>query len=194
MADRRAIPIPRSALVLFLASAVIVQSAAPAWAWGRLGHRVIAKLAERHLTDRAKAEIRALLEPGESLADCSTWADENGLRIRGSGAWHHANVPLNEPRYYDKFVGTGPGHGQIVPKISELQAILKDRSRPVMERRQALRSLVHLDEDLSQPLHVGDNHNRGGDALQLRFFRRGTNFHHLWDTLLVEHWSRDEEH
>ena len=42
MADRRAMPIPRSALVLFLAWAVIVQSAAPAWAWGRVGHRVIA--------------------------------------------------------------------------------------------------------------------------------------------------------
>ena len=33
-------------------------------------------LAERHPSDRAKAEIKALLEPEESLADCSTWADE----------------------------------------------------------------------------------------------------------------------
>jgi hypothetical protein len=38
---------------------------------------VISKLAERHLTNQAKAEIKALLEPGESLADCSTWADEH---------------------------------------------------------------------------------------------------------------------
>jgi hypothetical protein len=72
MPDRRTMPILRSALVIVLACAVIIESAAPAWAWGRVGHRVIAKLAERHLTDRAKAEIKALLEPGESLADCST--------------------------------------------------------------------------------------------------------------------------
>jgi hypothetical protein len=67
----------RRALILALVCLLVVGTSAPAWAWGRLGHRVIAKLAERHLTDQAKAEIKALLEPGESLADCSTWADEH---------------------------------------------------------------------------------------------------------------------
>jgi hypothetical protein len=42
MSEARDRPILRSALVLSLASLVIVQSAAPAWAWGRVGHRVIA--------------------------------------------------------------------------------------------------------------------------------------------------------
>ena len=54
---------------------ILLQPASPAWAWGRLGHRVIAGLAERHLTDGAKAEIKALLEPGESLAHAANWAD-----------------------------------------------------------------------------------------------------------------------
>jgi S1/P1 Nuclease len=64
--------------VAALTSLVLIlnQSAAPAWVWGRTGHRVIAKLAERHLSDRARAEIRELLESDESLADCSTWADD----------------------------------------------------------------------------------------------------------------------
>jgi len=48
----------------------------PAWAWGRTGHRIISKLAERHRSEQAKAEIKALLEPCESLAGASTWADE----------------------------------------------------------------------------------------------------------------------
>jgi hypothetical protein len=61
------------------------------------------------------------------------------------------------------------------------------------QRRQALRFLIHQIEDLHQPLHVGDNHDRGGDSLQVRFFRRGTSLHHLRDTLLLEHWSRDED-
>jgi hypothetical protein len=58
---RRARPILRPAMVLSLVSIMVLQSAAPAWAWGRLGHRVIAKLAERHLTPSARAEIKALL-------------------------------------------------------------------------------------------------------------------------------------
>jgi hypothetical protein len=65
MSARRATPILRSVLVLSLTTLVVIQFAAPVWAWGGTGHRVIARLAERHLTDQAKAEIKALLEPGD---------------------------------------------------------------------------------------------------------------------------------
>src|SRR5262249_45257409 len=92
----------RLVLVLSLASVILSQSAAPAWAWGRLGHRAIAKLAERHLTDQAKAEIKALLEPGEALADASTWADEVRGKMRHTAPWHYVDVPLEEDRYDDK--------------------------------------------------------------------------------------------
>jgi hypothetical protein len=46
-----------------------------AFAWGRLGHRVIARLAEKHMTPEAKAAVAAVLELGESMADASPWAD-----------------------------------------------------------------------------------------------------------------------
>jgi S1/P1 Nuclease len=62
--------------VIALALLVALQSTTPAWAWGRLGHRVISRLAEKQLTKKAKAAIAELLENGESLADASTWADE----------------------------------------------------------------------------------------------------------------------
>jgi len=89
MSARRATPILRSVLVLSLAALVVVQFAAPVWAWGGTGHRVIARLAERHLTDQAKAEIRSLLEPGESLTDASTWADEVRGQMRHTAPWHY---------------------------------------------------------------------------------------------------------
>jgi hypothetical protein len=68
--------------------------------------------------------------------------------------------------------GTSRGREFIVPKIREFKAILKDRSRPVEERRFALRSLVHWIEDLHMPLHVGENRDRGGNDLQVRWFDR----------------------
>jgi hypothetical protein len=49
----------------------------PVFARGRLGHRVTSRLTERNLTPKAKTEVQALLEPGESLADASLWADEH---------------------------------------------------------------------------------------------------------------------
>src|SRR5271163_4029332 len=118
------------ALTISFSTLVILQFASPAWAWGRLGHRVIAKLAERNLTDRAKAEIKALLEPGESLADCSTWADEVRGKMRHTAPWHYVDVPLDEPRYDDKWAADDPSKGYIVPKIRELKATLKDPNKP----------------------------------------------------------------
>ena len=169
------------------------QATQPAWAWGRTGHRVIAKLAVRHLTGEARAEIKALLEPGESLADASTWADEIRGRMRHTAPGHYVDVPLDEPRYDDKFAGDTPEKGFIVPKIRELRLVLKDRSRPVEARRQALRFLVHFVEDLHMLLHVGENHDKGGNNLQVRCFDRGSNLHHVWDSGIIDHtgWGED---
>ena len=186
--SRSAWRVPAFAMALLLA----IHAGGPAWGWGALGHRVIAKFGERHLSESARAGIMELLEPGESLADASTWADENRERIPGSGPWHYASIPLDEPGYDARFARPRSREGLIVPKIREFQAVLRDRSLPVEERRRALRFLVHLVEDLHQPLHVGENGDRGGNELQVRFFRRGTSLHHLWDSLLLEHMGRDE--
>ena len=71
----------RSLFVSALALLILFQVSAPVWAWGRLGHRVITKIAEKNLNPKAKAAIAALLEEGESIADASTWADENRGRL-----------------------------------------------------------------------------------------------------------------
>jgi hypothetical protein len=68
--------------------------------------------------------------------------------------------------------------------------VLKDRSRPVERRRQALRFLIHLVEDLHVPLHVGDNHDRGGNDTQVRWFDRGSNMHRVWDSGIIDHAGR----
>jgi len=66
-----------------------------------------------------------------------------------------------------------------VDKIHEFQATLKDPARSVEDRRFALRFLIHLVEDLHMPLHVGDDHDKGGNRTQVRFYDRGTNMHRL---------------
>ena len=49
--------------MIALALLISLQIATPAWAWGRLGHRVISRIAEKSLTPKAKAAIAELLEP-----------------------------------------------------------------------------------------------------------------------------------
>ena len=162
-------------VTFILALTVFLQSATPVWAWGRLGHRVISRFAEKRLTPKAKATIAELLEPGESLADASLWADQNRGRLPKTAPWHYVDVPLDEPRYDSKFSGDVSAKGCVVDKIEEFRLTVKDRSKSVADRRFALRFLVHCVEDMHMPMHVADNRDKGGNRTQVRFFDRGTN-------------------
>jgi hypothetical protein len=183
----------RLSFIIVVTLLTTLQSTPPAWAWGRLGHRVIARLAEKHMTPEAKAAVAVLLEPGESLADASLWADENRGRLPKTAPWHYVDVPLDEPKYDSRFSGDVASTGCVVDKINEFRAVVNDKSKSVEDRRFALRFLIHLVEDLHMPLHVGDNHDRGGNDTQVTFFDEVTNMHSLWDTGMIERFSQSED-
>jgi nuclease S1 len=162
----------------------------PAWGWGRLGHRVAGQIAEARLTPAAKAAVQSLLEPGESLADVSTWADEVRSKRRESGPWHYVNVPITEPKYDAKFV---PKEGCVVTKIEDFRKILADPNAPRVERQEALKFLVHFVQDMHQPVHVGHRDDRGGNDLQVQFFGEGSNLHRVWDSGLLDRANHTEK-
>jgi len=134
--------------VVALSLLIILGSAAPAWAWGRLGHRVSTRIAEKYLNPRAKAAIAELLAPGESLADASLWADDYRGQHRNTAPWHYVDVPLDEAKYDSRWSADDPKHGCIVDKVAEFRATMNDKTKSVDDRRFALRFLVHLVEDL----------------------------------------------
>jgi nuclease S1 len=69
----------------------------------------------------------------------------------------------------------------------------EDPSKSVEDRRFALRFFIHCVEDMHMPMHVGDNHDGGGNDTQGRFFDRGTNMHKLWDTDMIERADKTED-
>jgi nuclease S1 len=176
----------RSRLFVLLAiiSCALGLSPRPVQAWGRLGHRVSARLAEARLTPEAKAAIRDLLDPAESLADAATWPDDHRRDTPNSGPWHYVNVPISEEKYSSRFC---PESGCVVSKLDEFRRILADQSVQRDRRRVALRFVVHLVQDIHQPLHVGDRGDRGGNDLQVQFFGQGSNLHRIWDSGLFDH-------
>jgi hypothetical protein len=178
----------------FLAGSIVFCGLGISWqrdamAWGKVAHRAASMVVENHLTPTVAAAIRDLLEPGETLADASLWADEHRRDVPGSGGWHYVNVPITEARYEARFC---PSAGCVVSKIEELRGTLRNAAASRVEKQQALRFLVHFVEDLHQPLHVGDRGDRGGNDLQVRFFGKGTNLHRVWDDGVIEHHSTDE--
>jgi hypothetical protein len=175
----------QSILAIALAALVMLQTAPPSWAWGPLGHRVIARLAERKLNPKAKAVVASLLEEAETMADAANWPDEHLKELPKSAPWHYVDVPLDEAKYDPKFSGDVPEKGCVVEKIKEFHKTIKDPSKSIEERRLALRFVIHLVGDLHMPLHVGDNHDQGGNTTQVRFFDDGTNMHRLWDSGMI---------
>jgi len=177
-------------LTIALAAIALLMTPTPARAWGRMGHRAAGKLAEARLSPAAAAAVRELLDPGETLAEASTWADEVRRQIPESGPWHYVNVPITEDRYNARFC---PEQGCVVEKIGDFRRVLADPKAPRVERQKALRFVAHFVQDLHQPVHVGHRDDRGGNSLQVQFFGKGSNLHRVWDTGLIERAYADEE-
>jgi hypothetical protein len=173
--------------------AVLVALAWPgraAFGWGAHGHRIATRVAEARLSPAARAAVRELLHEGDTLLTVCTWADHEGHdAVPGSASWHYVNVPLDAPRYSDRYCRGG---NCVVVKIHQYRKVLADRRAPKAERARALLFLVHLVEDVHQPLHVGDNRDRGGNDTQVQFLGRGDNMHRLWDSTILDDFGRDE--
>lgn len=170
---------------------------APALAWGRNGHRLIARLAEAQLTPQAQAAIHTLLagEPDPTLAGMASWADE--LRDsdpdlgKRSTSWHYVN-PAEHGCHYE--MGRDcPGGNCLVEAILRQTAIMADTGKPRAERLQALKFVVHFVGDAHQPLHAGYARDRGGNDFQVNFNGKGTNLHSLWDSRMLASTGLDEE-
>jgi hypothetical protein len=163
---------------------------AEAWAWGAHGHRIATRIAEERLTPAARAAVRGLLHEGDGLVDVANWADHEGHEaVPNSAPWHYVNVPITATAYDPRSCSGG---NCVVARIAHFRSVLADRDAPRRERQRALLFLVHLIEDVHQPLHVGDHGDRGGNLTQVQFLEEGTNLHRLWDTDLINHIDRNE--
>lgn len=185
--------------LLFLPALVLVAAlAAPgeASAWGRLGHRLVAALAWDDLKPATRAEIERLLQ-GESdptLPGIASWADE--LREhdpdlgKRSSKWHYVNIAEDDCQYLQ--AKHCPNGDCVVEAIRTQTRILADRSRPQVERLQALKFVVHFVGDVHQPLHAGYGRDKGGNDVQVNLNGKGTNLHSLWDSGMLNAAGLDE--
>jgi hypothetical protein len=174
-------PSRRSLLASGLAVLFLLGQTSPAWAWGHNGHRIVAKFAQTRLTSAARAAILDILEDGEDIADASTWPDEH--KTPHDAPWHFVNVPIDRDAYDSQFCDARKGC--VVEQIKFFRKVLKDPQSGDLDRRRALRFLVHLVGDIHQPLHVADHNDRGANLVHIRYFQRGTNLHAVWDEQIL---------
>ena len=73
-----------------------------------------------------------------------------------------------------------------MPRIDAFTAILKDTTKSLGDRLEALKFVEHLIGDLHQPLHCADNMDRGGNDVSVKWFGKKTNLHSVWDSSIID--------
>ncbi|RVQ65995.1 S1/P1 Nuclease [Croceicoccus ponticola] len=176
----------RNLVLAASASAAFVAMTAPAHAWGPSGHRVVGQIAADNVSGRTAAEIALILDDGETLAEASTWPDEQrsdpaAFWQKEAGAYHYVTLP--DGKSYAE-AGTPP-QGDAISALARFTKVLKDDKASREDKALALRFVVHIVGDLHQPLHNGSGKDRGGNEFQVTYFGRSTNLHTVWDRELV---------
>lgn len=168
-----------------------------ALAWGGEGHRVVATLAYERLTPQARQTVDRLIAaaPQEgtpacavgSVQDAATWPDcvRGAYRARFAALIprHFEDRPLCGTATKAQFCKDG---ACVSEEVKRALGVLRDRRRSVVDRLIALEEVEHFVGDMHQPLHMTDNGDRGGNAVQASLPGGMTaNLHHVWDTELV---------
>ena len=167
-----------------LAAAVFV-IASPAQAWGPIGHRISAEIADGNVSGRTRAEIEAILGH-EGLPEASTWPDEQ--RSNPTEFWQETASPFHYVTLPEGRAAADllhPPEGDAVTALERFTAVLRDDSASQEEKALALRFVVHLVSDLHMPLHAGDGTDRGGNDFIVDWFDSQTNLHWVWDEGMI---------
>jgi hypothetical protein len=153
----------------------------PAHAWGALGHRVVALIAEKHLTDEASDAVKELLaiEGKERLSQVSTWADAMKSVLFVGQPSHVVWLPL------DYSVYDAAKHCEknrcAVGAIETAVSVIRDKNAPLAARSVSLKYLVHLVGDIHQPLHAAPGHGQHLVDVEGKV----VSFHTYWDGELI---------
>ena len=167
---------------------VLMQSAS-VYAWGPMGHDVVAAIAEQHLTKKAKKNIDKLLG-GKSIVYYASWMDniQNSPYWKDgynkTKTWHYANV--DEGFTYQTMQKNKDG--DVVSGLEFLTGELTNRYDELTDsmRVDYLKMIVHMVGDLHCPMHAGRLSDRGGNKTKVKWFGQQTNIHSVWDSKMIE--------
>jgi len=157
-------------------------------AWGQLGHRVVAQIAEVYLTPKARAEVDKILG-NESMAMAANWADfiKSDPNYRYLSSWHYVDLKpgesFAEAEAYLKTDTIPNAYNKLNFMIKELKT---NKALPADKKLLYLRLIIHIVGDLHQPFHAGRTEDQGGNKIQIMWGNDQTNLHSLWDTKLIE--------
>ena len=183
------IPTPKIHFFGFLLSFTFLMHS-QAFGWGDLGHETVAEIAERILSSDSKTKIAIQGIIGvEPFGISATWPDaaRNDERFAEFAPYHYLTI------YRDNRVS----EKSALTVLKKYPNILTDLKAPRESKMLAIRYLIHVVGDIHQPLHIGNEFDRGGNFCQILWqkdpARPGVskNLHSVWDSTLVDQVSEN---
>lgn len=163
----------------------LIALASPTGAWGPIGHRVSADLAERNISGHTRAHVERILGQ-RTLREMSTVPDEqrqNPDRFwQGSVPYHRITLPrgrtIEEVEH--------PPQGDALTALETFTATLRNPSAGPLDKERALAFIVHIVADTHLPVHINDEVHGSAGGVEVLWFGVPRDLHWVWDEGLIE--------
>ena len=112
----------RTVLIAWLIASLLIPG--HGLAWGREGHRIVARIAAKNLWQATRDKLRAILGVttdaalASAMAEAAIWPDRIDRAATGTSRWHFINIPLGEPFSID---GHCANHDCVVDQIENMR-------------------------------------------------------------------------
>lgn len=183
----------------------------PVSAWGPVGHKTVALIAQDRLSAGARQKLAAILGEGVGLDEIALCPDDIRKASttcagrfplaydKSTSDWHYIDIPVRDsptPETLERYCRKRGRKDACVPdQIRAELAALKDPRAAREEKQRALIFLVHFVGDVHQPLHCATEVTRAGKSDHggnLKWLAREgakpgekkLNLHGLWDSIL----------
>jgi hypothetical protein len=110
-----------------------------------------------------------------------------------SDTWKHHFVNITNSSEVSATSGVGDASfmqaaafGDLITAIRFYEGVLQSKNSSKLERGYACAMLLHCLGDASQPFHANDASDKGGNDSFVVYFDAGTNFHSLWDGMILK--------
>lgn len=192
-------------VIISLMALVAICSAQTASAWGGWAHKLIATIAETHLTPEAKAQTEKYL--GSPIYDHATWMDKvplwNKKRIPGweqTSWWHMCTVDRAGKKKFALSDKRGSnGDGDLYPNLVKCVENLKNyRNLTDSAVMINLKCVIHMVGDMHCPCHIyytefedcfsrkiNGKRYRRHDQMYVYYNGKKTTSHRVWDGLSI---------
>ncbi len=182
----------KSRLLIWLTSSCLMLCSSQALSFGADGHRIVVAIAEKHISSKTAAAIKAITADTD-LGKLSLWPDtiRHLPTWEQSKYWHYVSIDDHE-RFNSL---ERHSEGDLLSALEYFRTQLQNPELDAQQQLESLAFLIHFVADIHQPLHVGRRDDRGGNKIRVKWLDQAktTNLHRVWDSLLIDLGTKSPE-